>query len=155
MPEDLNVTRKMRATSDRGILLGPFRFERVISAEPEVLVGFHRPDETSVDDEVIKRFDETILVLLEPLTTNVETGSKVPTEEAWTHMRRVGDENGKISFMDMGELIKILLGGVVERPTDEPSDSQDGSKTLSGGTSSTVLSPSEAVMSPPSTPGGS
>lgn len=142
MPKDLNEARIQRATSDREIKLGPFVFTRVVAAAPEVLIGFHRPDSTTVDQEVLDRFDDTIIALLEPTTLDTRTDRRVESAEAWRHMRQVGDEYGVITFNDMGEIVTMLLEGVVERPTEQPSESSDGSETPPTGTGSTDDSPS-------------
>lgn len=156
MPRDMNAERASRATSDRSILLGPYTFNRVMSARPEVLIGFSQPVDpsgsTGVDQEVIDRFDETILKLMEPTAKRTATGEEVDTRAAWREMRETGDENGVVSFADMGEIATELLGGVVERPTDQPSDSPDGSTSQPTGTSSTGSLPSPEPASTNSTP---
>src|SRR3954447_10327257 len=123
MPRGMNAERASRATSDRRILLGPYTFVRVISARPEVLVGFSMPMDATgasgVDQAVIDRFDESILALLETTSIRTDTGDVVDTREAWREMREVGDEHGVVSFADMGEIVVELLGGVVERPTEQ------------------------------------
>lgn len=149
MPRDFNAERSARATSDREFILGPFTFKRVVSAAPEVLLGFHRPDETNLDQAVLDRFDETTLALIENDVIDNRTGEKVPKAEAWHFMRHEGDENGVVAFTDMGEIVTMLLGGVVERPTESPSDLSDGSLTPSTGTNSTDTSLSEEPVSTP------
>lgn len=170
MPKDYNAARSQRASSDRGMQIGPFIFTRVVSAEPEVLIGFNRPDDaqlagSGVDQAVINRFDETILILLEPLAIDTRIPAdgvmprEVPAKDAWDYMRHTGDENGVISFSDIGEIVADLLGGVVERPTEQPDGSPTGSETPPTGIASTETSPSEVVphsilstLGAPSTP---
>lgn len=152
MPTDYNEARAQRASSDRDLTIGPYTFRRVASAGPEVLVELNRPEGSNVDQEVIDKFDSTVLQLLEPVARLTATGAEIPAKEAWRIMRFAGDDYGVLSFADMGVIVTDLVSGLVERPTEQPSDSPGGSTTPLTGTSSTGTSPSEVPTSTLSTP---
>lgn len=147
MPHDFNEARRKRSMSERRFTLGPYTFRRRPTIPPETLSKYATAGNDGDDTNTIRNFEEALLELVEREAEITATGEKIQTGEAWQIMRYTGDENDVISFEDLAAITQWLVSGVVERPTGQPSDSQDGSPTPATGTTSTPTSQPEAAIS--------
>lgn len=146
-PVDFNEARRKRAMSERRWNLGPYTFKRRATVPPEVLTMYANAGKDGDDADVIQRFEKALLDLTEDTAIVTATGEPISTADAWDVMRKVGDENDVISFDDLTAITQYLVSGVVERPTGEPSGSQDGSQIPATGTASTDGASPAALIS--------
>lgn len=154
-PVDFNAPRAERASTERRWTLGPYTFRRRATVPPEVLMSYSQSGRDGDDLGVIERFEKALLDLTEKICIEKlpdGTTREVATADAWRFMRETGDENDVVSFDDLTAITKHLVGSAIERPTGEPSDSEDGSPTPATGMTSMVGSPSPAMISIVSTP---
>lgn len=141
-PIDYNVGRTTRAMSERRFLVGPYTFKRKASVEPDVIMRYQKEAEgMDSDAQALGLFDGTFVACVEPAAVITLTGEAISAPDAWHFMRHEGDENGVLSIGDIATIVQACMAAAVERPTGEPSDSQDGSAPLNGGTISTATSP--------------
>jgi hypothetical protein len=151
---DFNEARRKRSMSERRFTLGPYTFKRRPTIPPETLSKYATAGNDGDDGNTVRNFEEALLELVERGAIVTATGESISTSDAWKVMRFTGDENDVISFEDLAAITQWLVSGVVERPTGEPSDSQDGSPTPETGTTSTPTSSSAEPISTVLTPDG-
>jgi hypothetical protein len=151
---DFNEARRKRSMSERRFYLGPYTFRRRPTIPPETLSKYATAGNDGDDGNTVRNFEEALLELVERQAEITATGESITTADAWQFMRFQGDDNDVISFEDLAAITQWLVSGVVERPTGEPSDSQDGSPSPETGTTSTPGSQPEAPTLTVLTPDG-